>query len=73
MKVAKFNAELKNMSVQQLYEKLEQLRGQLFTLKLNARTSHVKNNSAFKQLRADIARVMTFMHNKGAQLSQVTR
>lgn len=64
MKVDAFKDELKNMDVQQLREKLEQLRGQLFTLKLNARTSHVKNHAEFDQLRRNIARVLTFIQSK---------
>lgn len=61
MKVTKIKDELKKMDTLQLQEKLEQLRGQLFTLKLNAKTSHVKNYAEFKQLRQSIARVLTFM------------
>ncbi len=61
MKVTKIKDELKKMDTQQLREKLEQLRGQLFTLKLNAKTSHVKNHAEFKQLKQNIARVLTFM------------
>lgn len=64
MKVTKFNQELAQLSVAQLQEKLDQLRRELFSLKLNAQTSHVKNNSQFKQLRKDIARVLTFINQK---------
>ncbi len=68
MKVTKLNDELKQMDVKQLREKLEQLRGQLFSIKLNAKTSHVKNHAEFKFLRGNIARVLTFIREK--KLSQ---
>lgn len=64
MKVTKRNNELKQMDLQQLRDALEQLKGQLFSMKLSAKTSHVKNHSEFKRLRADIARVLTFMNQK---------
>ena len=68
MKVTKFKDELKKMNAQQLQERLEQLRSQRFTLKLNAKTSHVKNHSEFKELKQNIARVLTFMkQNEQAQ------
>ena len=68
MKVTKFKEELANLSVAQLREKLEHLRGDLFGLKLNAKTSHVKNYAQFKLLRKDIARVMTFINQKDQQI-----
>ena len=62
MKVTKFKEELAQLSVAQLQEKLENLRADLFGLKLNARTSHVKNHAQFQQIRKNIARVMTFIN-----------
>jgi ribosomal protein L29 len=67
MKVTKFNDELKHMNLQQLQEKLEQLRGQLFSVRLKTKTAHVKNNAEFKLLRGNIARVLTFMKNTEQQ------
>lgn len=64
MKVTKFKEELVGLSTDQLREKLELLRRELFSLRLNAQTSHVKNNAQFKQLRKDIARVLTFINQK---------
>jgi large subunit ribosomal protein L29 len=72
MKVTKFKEELAQLSIAQLQEKLEHLRRDLFGLKLNARTSHVKNHAQFKQIRKDIARVMTFMNQKD-QTIETTR
>lgn len=67
MKVTKFNDELKHMDLQQLQERLEQLRGQLFSVKLKTKTAHVKNNSEFRLLRGNIARVLTFMREQKSQ------
>ena len=71
MKVSKFNEDLKRMNPQQLQEKLAELRGQLFGLKLKARTAHVKNNAEFQLLRGSIARVLTFI--KQQELQSATR
>ncbi len=68
MKVTKFKDELKKMDVKQLQEKLDQLRRDLFSLRLNAQTSHVKNHAQFTQLRRDIARVLIFIHQKDLQV-----
>ncbi len=67
MKVTKRIDELKQMDVQKLRETLEQLRGKLFSIKLNAKTSHVKNHAEFKLLRGDIARVLTFIRKQELQ------
>lgn len=69
MKVTKFKDELKQLNAQQLAERLEQLRQKLFGLRLNAQTSHVKDYAQFRQLRRDIARVLTFMQKHDQHLS----
>jgi large subunit ribosomal protein L29 len=61
MKVTKFKEELRGLSASQLQEKLDDLQRELFGLRLSAKTSHVKNYSRFKQLKKDIARVLTFV------------
>ncbi len=52
------------LDVTQANEKLNELRSQLFTLRLNSLTSHVKDYSQFKKLRKAIARIMTFLSEK---------
>jgi len=61
-KVRQINEELKNMSKQQLMEKLELWEKELFLLRLNSVTSHVKDYSQFNKLRTNIARVKTYLH-----------
>ena len=62
-----FNNELKQLDIKQLREKLDQLRRELFSLRLNSQTAHVKDHSLFQKLRKDIARVLTTMHVNEAQ------
>ncbi len=64
MKVTKFKEELKNLPAQQLQEKLEELRRELFSLRLSTQTAHVKNHAKFKELRKNIARILTSMNEK---------
>ncbi len=64
MKVTELKKSLAPMGVQQLREKLENLRQELFSLRLNASTSHVKDYAQFKQYRKNIARVLTLIGQK---------
>lgn len=66
MKVDKLNQELAQMSSKDLYEKLDALRRELFSLRLNIATAHNKDYSLFKKLRRDIARILTFIRIKTA-------
>lgn len=62
MKNVEFKKELKSLTVEQLKEKLENLRKKLFSLRLNATTAHVKDYSQFKKLKKNIACVLTVMN-----------
>lgn len=66
MKVDKFNQELTQMSEADLHEKLDSIRRELFSLRLNISTTHNKDYSLFKKLRKDIARVQTVIRTKTA-------
>lgn len=59
MKISKIKEEFAQMSVEQLTEKLENLRRELFSLRLNASTAHIKDYSQFKKMRRNIARTLT--------------
>lgn len=56
--------ELKDMDKSQLKQKMEEMRQELFGLRLNASTTHIKDYSQFKKLRKDIARALTFYNQK---------
>jgi ribosomal protein L29 len=60
MKVTQERKELREMGVVELNIKLEALRRELFSLRLNSATAHIKDYSQFKKLRASIARVEFF-------------
>lgn len=59
--------KLQELSLVDLGEHLNELRRELFSLKLNKVTAHVKDYSAFAKLRRGIARAMTLMNLKSAQ------
>ena len=66
----KMSKELQNLSMSELQDKADSLRRELFSLKLQVRTSHVKDNSQFKKLRKGIARVLTIKTQKGSQIAK---
>jgi ribosomal protein L29 len=70
VKVVKFKKELAQMNAQSLVEKLVQLQRELFSLRLNTATAHVKDYSQFKKLRKDIARILTQLHQNNALAQQ---
>ena len=59
MKVTKEREDLKNMDPAELNKKINALRRELFSLRLNAATAHVKDYSQFGKLRRQIARAET--------------
>ncbi|MGB8367254.1 MAG: 50S ribosomal protein L29 [Candidatus Babeliales bacterium] len=59
MKNIEFKKELKNLTVKQLQEKIENFRKELFSLRLNSTTAHVKDYSQFKKFRKKIACALT--------------
>jgi len=61
MKATEFKKSLDQMNMSQLQEKVDALRHELFSLRLNVATAHVKDHAQFKQLRKNIARVLTRM------------
>lgn len=64
MKTTVLKQEFAQMSTQELVEKLDAMRRELFSLRLNVSVAHIKDYSLFKKLRKDIARALTFLHQK---------
>lgn len=64
MKVAEFKKELTSLSVEELEQKLDGLRRDLFNMQLNAATAHLKDYSQFNKLRKNVARVLTVIKQK---------
>ena len=53
--------EMRSMSKEQLQQYVEDSRRALFSLRLSAATSHIKDSSQFKKLRRAIARGLTVL------------
>lgn len=60
----KVTQEFRDMKIEELHQQVEDLRRALFSLRLNATTSHVKDCSQFKKLRRTIARGLTVLGEK---------
>jgi len=56
--------ELKALSELELISKVDDLRRELFSLRLHSKTSPVSNPTMFKKLRKDIARTLTVLRQK---------
>ena len=65
MKISKFKDELQQLQIKELIVKLDALRRDQFSLRLNSSTSHVKDYSQFKKGRKNIARILTALRQKG--------
>ena len=64
MKVTKEKESLKSMSAKELEGKVDSLRKELFTIRLNSATTHIKDYSQFKKLSRSIARALTYLTQK---------
>jgi len=64
MKMAKEKEQLKVLSEKDLNEKANGLKRELFSIRLNSMTAHVKDYSQFKKLRKSVARALTFLNQK---------
>ncbi len=57
-------ATLRDMSVDELRQKLAELRESLFNLKFQHATGQLENTAQLKRHKRDIARVLTVLHEK---------
>ena len=64
MKLKELKQELQKWTYNQLKEKVDVLRRELFGLRLNATTSHVKDYSQVSKLKRGIAMGLTYMTQK---------
>ena len=56
--------ELKELSVDELRKKTDELSQELFNLKFQLHTGHLENSSRIAQVRKDIARAKTVLRQK---------
>ncbi len=61
MKINQVKAELKQLNKAQLLEKLDYTRQELFKLRLQSATALVKDNSQFKKLKSQVARILMYI------------
>ena len=66
MKSTKFVNDLKAMSVEELNAKLKELKEELFTLRFQHAINQLDNPHKISEVKHDIARVMTVLHEKSA-------
>jgi len=64
--MSKAQNEFKDMGVQDTKERVDGLKRELFSLRINAATQHVKDYSRFKKLRKSIARGLTHLRAQQA-------
>lgn len=65
-------ADFKNLSQEELSEKEGQLKKQLMQLRFDAKLGKLEKHSTIKEMRRDIARVLTVM-NQQKQLGQIPK
>ena len=56
--------ELRNLSGEELLEKTEQLKKSLMQLRFQAKTGKLERQSSLKEMRRDIARILTIINEK---------
>ena len=56
--------ELKDLMVEDLLEKERNMRKELFNLRFQSAVGHIENPNRFKEVRKDIARLLTVMKTK---------
>ena len=59
-------AELKTLTVEELNEKLKELKTELFNLRFQHAINQLDNPHKIAEVKKDIARVMTILHEKNA-------
>jgi len=64
MKIAKEREQLKGLSGKELGEKVDFYKRELFGIRLNSMTAHVKDYSQFKKLKKSVARTLTYLNQK---------
>lgn len=56
--------ELRNMELKELYDKLNELTSDLLKYRAESRMGTLKNTSAIRNTRKDIARILTIINEK---------
>ena len=62
MKLTKQREQLKGLGEKELRDKVSEFKRELFGVRLNSKTSQVKDYSQFKKLRKNVARALTYLN-----------
>ncbi len=57
-------SEIKDLSVEELQTKTQELQQELFNLRFQLHTGHLENSARVSQVRKDVARVKTILSSK---------
>ena len=57
-------SEIKDLSIEELQTKTQELQQELFNLKFQLHTGHLENTARVSQIRKDVARVKTVLSSK---------
>jgi len=57
-------SEIKDLSVEELQTKTQELQQELFNLRFQLHTGHLENSARVAQVRKDVARVKTILSGK---------
>jgi large subunit ribosomal protein L29 len=57
-------SEIKDLSVEELQTKTQELQQELFNLKFQLHTGHLENTSRVAEVRKDVARIKTILSGK---------
>ncbi|RLB63428.1 MAG: 50S ribosomal protein L29 [Deltaproteobacteria bacterium] len=57
-------SEIKDLSVEELQTKTQELQQELFNLKFQLHTGHLENTSRVSEVRKDVARMKTILSGK---------
>jgi len=68
-----FTQKIQQLSAEELQNKLDSTRQNLFGLRINAATTQVKDCSQYKKLRKQAARILTVMQAKKLALQSVSK
>lgn len=67
MKINDFKKDINALNINEMQERLDALRRELFSLKLNSSTTHIKDYSQFKKIKNNIARILTYINARKAK------
>ncbi|MCD6092362.1 MAG: 50S ribosomal protein L29 [Bacteroidales bacterium] len=59
------NSEIRELSIKDIHERLEDARFQLTKAKLNHAVSPLENTNVLKEMRANVARLITEVRSRG--------